>query len=422
MFPEQVPEISNQSHTAAHAVNLLPMSFLTKLAEKWFSNPEELVTQTCKSASLLCTAARLKRASSTTINVDGVEKDVEEAIETARVTIGKQLGEMKLILMGDQEKEVDEDRAKKLADAALANNLARSLAACVIELPLESCKNAAHVFSNLIRRDKSFAAHVVKDGYVLEALARAYPENAEVALACGMMLKEAARHDIVAAALLKSPSFWLFLTDYVNLKDFDVSADSFDLVRVLLTRHKTLAAKFILENYDFFFECFHHLLQSKNYVTCRESLRLLSDILLDRSNYATMMRYIAQSDNLKIFMLLLRSKKLRIQLEAFHVFKVFVANPKKHPTITKVLYQNKEKLLAFLQDFHNDKSDDQFIEERQLILDTLTALDPPPPDDSQAWNDAANAALAKSSPATTPAADTNGTPSSKEPPTPSTAT
>jgi calcium binding protein 39 len=34
---------------------------------------------------------------------------------------------------------------------------------------------------------------------------------------------------------------------------------------------------------------------------------------------------------------------------------VFVANPKKPPQIESILRRNKEKLLAFLKDFHNDK-------------------------------------------------------------------
>mmetsp|Transcript_16833 Transcript_16833/g.54798 ORF Transcript_16833/g.54798 Transcript_16833/m.54798 type:complete len:411 (+) Transcript_16833:204-1436(+) len=386
------------------------MSFLLNLV-LGSTNPEELVVSTCKSASVLCAAGRVRRASTPVVSskvVVGAESTPaskvkcffsDSEVAAARELVGRQLGEMKVILMGDQEKDVDEDRARKLAKAAVSHNLAWSLASCVTELELESCKNAAHVLANLIgRRDvvsKAFADHVVaKDGAVLEALAGAYPENVAVALACGTILKEAARHEVVAAAILRSPSVWLFLTDYVHLKNFDVAADAFDVVRTLLTKHKSLAATFIEDNYDLFFECFHRLLTSDNYVTCRESLRLLSDILLDRANYATMISYVASRDNLKIFMLLLRSKKQRIQLEAFHVFKVFVANPKKHPAVAKVLYQNKDKLLAFLADFHGgDTDNDQFLEERHLILDTLANLQPPPAEDDPEWTALVDAAL-----------------------------
>jgi len=373
--------------------------FLRNLAlSLGFTNPEALVIQTCKSAGVLSAAAKARKQQQQQHATTPQEQKQEEEVE-ARASIGKQLSEMKVMLMGDAEKEVDEAVAKKLAEAALRYAFARSVASALPEFPLEACKSAAHVFSNLLRREDLGArfAEQVASKESLESLTRAFPEQtAEVALACGMILKEAARtHQVVAEALLfKSKSVWLFLTDYVHLKNFDVSADAFDLVRVLLTSHKTLAATFIGDNYDFFFECFHRLLTSDNYVTCRESLRLLSDLLLERSNYATMMAYVSSRDNLKIFMLLLRSKKQRIQLETFHVFKVFVANPKKHPAVAKVLSQNKDKLLAFLAAFHDDKRDDQFLEERQLILDTLAALQPPPPEDSPAWLEQAKAATA----------------------------
>ena len=39
---------------------------------------------------------------------------------------------------------------------------------------------------------------------------------------------------------------------------------------------------------------------------------------------------------------------------------VFVANPKKPPQIEAILRRNRDKLLTFLKDFHNDKEDEQF--------------------------------------------------------------
>ena len=61
---------------------------------------------------------------------------------------------------------------------------------------------------------------------------------------------------------------------------------------------------------------------SENYVTKRQSLKLLGEILLDRANFNVMTRYIANESNLKMMMNLLRDKSKNIQFEAFHVFKV----------------------------------------------------------------------------------------------------
>jgi len=64
------------------------------------------------------------------------------------------------------------------------------------------------------------------------------------------------------------------------------------------------------------------LILSANYVTKRQSLKLLGEILLDRANYTIMTRYIGSEANLKMMMNFLRDKSRNIQFEAFHVFKV----------------------------------------------------------------------------------------------------
>ena len=41
-------------------------------------------------------------------------------------------------------------------------------------------------------------------------------------------------------------------------------------------------------------------MQSDNYVTRRRSLKLLSELLLDRNNYTVMMKYISSKHHLKV--------------------------------------------------------------------------------------------------------------------------
>jgi len=66
------------------------------------------------------------------------------------------------------------------------------------------------------------------------------------------------------------------------------------------------------------------LLNSENYVTKRQSLKLLGEVLLDRKNFSVMIKYISMPENLKLMMNLLRDKSKNIQFEAFHVFKVLL--------------------------------------------------------------------------------------------------
>lgn len=72
---------------------------------------------------------------------------------------------------------------------------------------------------------------------------------------------------------------------------------------------------------------------------------------------------------------LLRDKSRNIQFEAFHVFKVFVANPQKPADIMSILSKNKDKLLTFLEEFHNDRTDDeQFKDEKAFLIKQIRDL------------------------------------------------
>ncbi|KAF8517085.1 Mo25-like protein [Gautieria morchelliformis] len=66
-------------------------------------------------------------------------------------------------------------------------------------------------------------------------------------------------------------------------------------------------------------------------------------------------------------------KSRNVQFEAFHAFKVFVANPKKPPQIESILRRNKDKLLAFLKDFHNDK-EGTIQDEKQFLIVQIQGL------------------------------------------------
>jgi len=339
------------------------------MASIW--TPEDLVQR------LTVAALELASACAGTAGADDGDLSCHPASLKSFAIIDEHLKELKFILIGDAETEHDETRGARVAAAVAQTNFAVGLVTCLGILPLEVRKNAAHVFSNLARRPDSnaFAVIIVREPTILTYLTNAYKDNtADLALICGMMLRESARHEIVAKAILEAPFFWRFFTDFVRLKSFEVASDAFELLKVLLVGHCALAASFLKRNYESFAAHYNLLLQSENYVTCRESVRLLGDILLQRANFSTMIRYVSDRENLKIFMNLLRSKKSRIQIEAFHVFKVFVVNPRKPIEITLILLNNKNKLVSYLRKFHNDKHNYQFEEEKALVIDTLMGL------------------------------------------------
>merc|ERR1719495_1324088 len=99
---------------------------------------------------------------------------------------------------------------------------------------------------------------------------------------------------------------------------------------------------------------------------------------LDAHNFVIMTKYISSQDNLKLMMNLLRDKSRNIQFEAFHVFKVFVANPNKTQPILDILVKNKDKLVEFLLNFHTDRTEDeQFNDEKTYLIKQIKELQPP---------------------------------------------
>lgn len=160
-----------------------------------------------------------------------------------------------------------------------------------------------------------------------------------------------------------------------------------------MTRHKNLVTAYLATNYDLFFGQFNDVLvQSDSYVTKRQSIKLLGEILLDRANYNVMMAYVESGDNLKLCMKLLRDDRKMVQYEGFHVFKVccpcrssgdactdkaqvFVANPNKSVAVQRILINNRDRLLRFLPKFLEDRTDDdQFTDEKSFLVRQIELL------------------------------------------------
>ena len=138
-------------------------------------------------------------------------------------------------------------------------------------------------------------------------------------------------------------------------------------------------AHFLYVNYQKFFDVYNSvLLESPSYVTKRQSIKLLGELLLERANYTIMTQYIASSANLKIAMKLLKDERKMITYEGFHVFKIFVANPNKTPEVERLLANNKDRLLKFLPPFLEDRDEDvQFKDEKAYLIRMIEALPSP---------------------------------------------
>ncbi|VDL99171.1 unnamed protein product [Schistocephalus solidus] len=249
-------------------------------------------------------------------------------------------------------------------------------------IEFESCKQIVELCGHILRRPaRSFnpmAQYLVEHQDILNTLLLGY-NKPETAIHYGAILRDACRNENITKVVLGSRGFY-DLFRHVQGTAFDISSDAFATLRDLLTRHKPEVAEFLIQNYDVFFAHYLSMLTSDNYVTKRQALKLLGELLLDRHNSEVMIRYISDPENLKLMMNLLKSKEKQIAFETFHCFKVFVASPTKSRAVHMILYQNQEKLITFLSNFQTDRTEDaQFNDEKQYLIKQIRELKPLPP-------------------------------------------
>uniref|UniRef100_A0A7S3VHR4 Mo25-like protein n=1 Tax=Dunaliella tertiolecta TaxID=3047 RepID=A0A7S3VHR4_DUNTE len=292
--------------------------------------------------------------------------------------ISRYLASMKIHLFGGAEVEVSKAKVLEIARELLKTDLLYLLVKHLVDLDFEARKDAAQVFGAAVRikdaEDKApGSAYVLQRPYIMNMLFLGYGEPS-IALNCGSMLRDCIRDESLARYLLDS-GIVLDFFEKVEVANFEIASDAFSTFKDLLTRHKAVVALYLQENYQTFFTQYMKLLQSGNYVTRRQSLKLLGELLLDRSNVKVMVRFVSEVQHLMMMMMLLKDQSRSIQFEAFHVFKVFVANPNKPQSIIDILTNNKEKLLKYLEEFHTDKDEDeQFKEEKAVIIKEISML------------------------------------------------
>lgn len=303
--------------------------------------------------------------------------------EEKLVELSKNIRELKSTLYGSSECEPVSEACSQLTQEFFRENTFRLLIIFLPRLNLEARKDATQVVANLQRQQVH--SRLIASDYLeankdlMDLLILGY-ENMDIALHYGAMLRECIRHQSIASYVLESDHMKKFF-DYIQLPNFDIASDAFASFKELLTRHKSTVSEFLKKNYDWFFAEFNsRLLESSNYITKRQGIKLLGDILLDRSNSVVMNRYVSSKDNLKILMNLLKESSKSIQVDAFHVFKIFVANVNKPPEIVSVLVANRSKLLRFFNDFKaelkEEKELEQFEADKAIVIKEIAALEP----------------------------------------------
>ncbi|KAL4312716.1 hypothetical protein GQ457_01G043470 [Hibiscus cannabinus] len=358
------PEAQRDRYTTSTLSNNFDYSSSTRMKGLFKSKPRTPADIVRQTRDLLGYASR---------STDGRESKREEKM----IELCKNLRELKSILYGNGESEPVSEACAQLTQEFFREDTLRLLITCLPKLNLEARKDASQVVANLQRQQVN--SRLIASGYLetnldlLDILVVGY-ENTDMALHYGAMLRECIRHQTVARYVLESEHMKKFF-GYIQLPNFDIAADASATFKELLTRHKSTVAEFLSKNYDWFFAEYNSkLLESSNYITRRQAIKLLGDILLDRSNSAVMTKYVSSRDNLRILMNLLRESSKSIQIEAFHVFKLFAARQNKPQEIVSILVANKSKLLRLFADFKTNKEDEQFEADKAQVIREIVAL------------------------------------------------
>ncbi|KAL9453784.1 hypothetical protein AB3S75_009402 [Citrus x aurantiifolia] len=302
----------------------------------------------------------------------------EKKREEKMSELSKLLLEMRTVLFGSDQSEPNADACEQLTREFFKEDTLRLLIASLPKLAMGPRRDATHVVANLQRQRvdiKLIACTYLEANFdIMDTLILGY-EDGDVALTYGAIARECIRHQSVARYVLESEHMKKFFS-FLQIPNFDIASDAQATFKELLTRHKSTVAEFLSKNYDWFFQEYNsQLLESSSYITKRHAVKLLGDILLDRSNSAVMVKYVSSLDNMRILMNLLRDSNKNIQFESFHVFKLFVANQNKPPEIISVLIANRSKLLRFFSDFNIDKVNEQFEADKSLVIREIATLD-----------------------------------------------
>ncbi|KAJ3445273.1 protein mo25 [Anaeramoeba flamelloides] len=334
------------------------MTNLTRKQKKLKKSPEKLINGVCE---------QLKQLGSSELNEKSRNKIIDE--------VKKFLGIIKLVLFGVNDNKPNPDQVSSLARQVYNTDFFLLLISNLESLEFESRKDVVQIFNNLLHRRLSTrlptVEHIYNHKEIVDKLFESYNQP-EIALNCGMMLRECVHYETLAGYMLSGDNFWK-LFEYVENTNFDVSSDTFSTFRDLLVVQKEVAAHFLVEQYDKFFKKYNLLLQT-SYVVKRQSLKLLGELLLDRKNFQVMKKYISDDENLKLMMNLMNDKRKSIQFEAFHVFKIFVANPNKNEKIIRILSMNKKALIKFLSHFLEDRNDETFKEEKLILIEEIRKI------------------------------------------------
>lgn len=260
-----------------------------------------------------------------------------------------------------------------LLEGLLAHDLPAQMLIVLPILEFEARKEIMRLFHHILQAGSTPVIDYIRSHqHILRELLRGCG-NADVALHCHVMLRSCACHSELVVCMLEAG----YATELLELTEhqvFDISSDAFCSLRQLLLTHKAVSAEYLQTHFKTFFVPYNKVLQTAEYVTKRQALRLLAELLLDRAFKKVMLLYVGEDQFLQVLMNLLRDNSRAIQADAFHAFKLFAASPKKPQRIHQILLKNRERLVKLLESI--GKGDDEtYLQDQRAVIQSLWMLE-----------------------------------------------
>lgn len=296
---------------------------------------------------------------------------------------GRLFKQVKGMFYGDDESEVDPSLVVAVGDELEHQDLLILIASNLGKFEFDSRQDAVQVFAAMMRRTLAslFSKLVLLTG---EYLVKLRPEvililmktseDGDVGLVAGLILRDCCKYEPICNYVLSSPNFWHFFSVILGHKVFEVANDAFSTVKFCLTQHPQLALKWLVANYDMFVHNINLMITCQNYVFKRSALKFVLVLVQTRDNQQFLTRYFDDSTNLKVVMMSLNDSLRNLAVEAFNLFKYFVAKPKKNQKVLDIVIRNKKNFMALFEHFDIPANDPNLVDEMSYVVKEIRNL------------------------------------------------
>lgn len=199
--------------------------------------------------------------------------------------------------------------------------------------------------------------------------------DTQLVLCCDLILRSLLSHHAVTAKFLNTePSLvWPFF-NYSQVSIFELSSHAFDTLKYILTQHTDISNFYITHHYDIFIEHINKLLElNDNYYIQHNTWKLLYTLLQQSNELCNM--YINDVNNLRIAMINLKASNKLQQKQVYYVLHMFICNNNKSAQIERIISNNRDNFVRFLEQFENDTDDQHLIHSKVQMLEALNSID-----------------------------------------------